>query len=221
MNDDFELNIDLPAQLPMQSDGNFFIQPLPESWREILEEKLPIVVDILDNSQSWLAGGLLRTLISNEPLSPKTTDIDLFFMDETIFEAVKSHLDAMDGMKRVFQCPENKLTTFMDTHTDWKYQCIAMDFYGSTLEVVSSFDFTTCCIGTNGTDFVFHRDAIMDTMNKNLRWNKITHPASSLRRMMKYARKGFTMAESEYQYFVECVENHHPDIQDSKLVYID
>lgn len=214
-------NVDLPAQLPMQSDGNFFIHPLPEVWYEIIQETVPIVMDILEQSPTFLAGGFLRQMLDAAPLSPEITDIDLFFQHSWVFESVKSFLENLDGFEKVFQCPENKLATFVHKPTGWKYQCIAVDFYPTTLDVVESFDFTTTCFGTNGKEFVFHKDAVSDTLNKNLRWNKITHPASSLRRMMKYARKGFAMSESEYQYFVDCVANHSSDIVDFKMVYVD
>ena len=60
MYDDFEYNVDLPAQLPMESDGKFFILPLPDAWREILME-IPVLWNLLENSHTYLAGGLLRT----------------------------------------------------------------------------------------------------------------------------------------------------------------
>lgn len=214
-------NVDLPAQLPMESTGEFFIQPLPDVWKEILLERLPLVMDVLENSNTYLAGGLLRTLISDEPLSSDKTDIDLFFNSDHTYQAVKTHLSLLDGFEKVFQCPEDKLVTFIDTHTGWKYQCIAVSFYPTPLDVVSSFDFTTACLGTDGKVLVFHKYAIIDTMETTLRWNKITHPASSLRRMMKYARKGFAMPGSEYQYFVEQVASHSPDIEDFEMVYVD
>lgn len=216
-----EYNVDLPAQLPMKSTGDFFIQPMPEAWKEILVEKFPTVMNILENSRTYLAGGLLRTLISAESLSSEKTDIDLFFSDDFTYQAVKSLLSSIEGFERIFECPEDKLVTFRDQATGWKYQCIAVGFYQSLLDLVSSFDFTTTCFGTDGNILVFHKNAIIDTMEAVLRWNKITFPASSLRRMMKYARKGFVMPESEYQYFVECVALHHADIADFEIVYVD
>ena len=215
-----EYNVDLPAQLPMQSDGNFLIQPLPESWKESLLEKIPVVADLLESSNTYLAGGFLRQLVSEEPLDPEITDVDLFFNSDYTYQAVKTHFEQLDGMTKIFQCPEDKLATFQDS-AGWKYQCIAVAFYPSLYSVVDSFDFTTTCFGTNGYEFICHKSAPYDTLYKNLRWNKITHPASSLRRMMKYARKGFTMSETELRYFVECVSNHSPDIVDWEMVYVD
>lgn len=216
-------NFDLPAMQPFDvGDGGFYALALPESWKEILEEKVPFVMEILENSKTYLAGGLLRTMVSsNEPLSPNSTDVDLFFQDSVAFEAVKLYFQDVPEFEVIFQCPENKLTTFIDHSTGWKYQCITMAFYPTLQNVVESFDFTCTCFGTDGENFIFHQAAIEDTLSKSLRWNKITHPVSSMRRMMKYARKGYTMPESECQYFVECVSNHSPDIIDEILVYVD
>jgi len=216
-------NIDLPAMNPfaVSEDGNFYAQSLPDAWKDALQSTFPLVWELLEKSNTYLAGGLLRSMVAEEPLSPEATDIDLFFNSDYTYQAVKKYLAKIDGMNKIFQCPEDKLVTFKDDVTGWKYQCIAVDFYPSLFSVVNSFDFTCTCFGAHPDYFIFHKDAISDALSKNLRWNKITYPSSSMRRMMKYARKGYTMAQSEYQYFVDCVSSHHPDIADYQLVYVD
>lgn len=213
-------NVDLPAQLPMESDGEFFIQPLPDAWKDILWD-IPYVGDILENSRTHLAGGLLRDLVSSEPPDSKKTDVDFFFRSDREYQIIKEYFTGMDGIDKIFQCPEDKLTTFFHKETQWKFQCIAIDFYPTLFDTVSSFDFTACCFGTDGDNFIFHKNAIKATLDRILTWNKITYPAASLRRMMKYALKGYRMPESELQYFCECLAEHHPDIIDKYLVYID
>lgn len=215
------MNVDLPPIPTVQIGEDFWSMELPSVWKEILQERFPILMDLLENSPTYLAGGLLRTLVSQESLDPEKTDIDLFFRDGQTYLNVKSWFDSSPLFEKIFQCPEDKLTTYKDVETGWKYQCIAVDFYQTLYDVVSSFDFTTICFGTNGEHLVMHKSAIDDTLEKNLRWNKITYPASSLRRLMKYARKGFTMSESEYQFFVTSVWNRSSDITDVVLVYVD
>ena len=209
--------------------SQFYTQPLPEVWREILSEKVPYIIDLLDYpkyllpiSHTYLAGGLLRAFVEDAQLASSNTDIDLFFSDSYTYNAVKDYLVNIDSdIEKIFQCPEDKLATFLDKSTGWQYQCIAVDFYESLEEVVSSFDFTCICIGTDGQNLIFREDTMSDILEKNLRWNKITYPASSLRRMMKYSRKGYKMSESEYQFFVEQVYNHSDTIVDGTLVYVD
>lgn len=200
----------------------FYSQPLPEVWKEILEENIPFLPFLLQFEGVYLAGGLLRTLASNtETLSPHTTDIDLFFSSPQVFSIVKSLFENHTEFEKVFQCPEDTLCTFVERNTGWKFQCIALRFYSSLLEVVESFDFSCICIAVDGNTLIFHKDAVDDTLDKSLRWNKITHPASSIRRMMKYSRKGYSMAETEYRHLVEQIASHSPDIVDMDLVYID
>lgn len=206
---------------PKPDVGNFFIQPIPDAWKEILTENFPVLMGVLQYAPAYLGGGLLRTIISSEPLDPQKTDIDLFFRDGGTYIVVKGWFEVSPNFDKVFQCPEDRLSTFVEKETGWKYQLIAVDFYANLLDVVSSFDFTTICIGTDGNTLIYHKDTFSDTMDKVLRWNKITYPAASMRRMMKYARKGFTMSESEYQYFVQVLWNNSPDVVDAKLVYVD
>lgn len=217
-------NIDLSAMPHIKADGDFFIQPLPAAWREILEERFPIVAELLDCSSTYLAGGLLRTmLMQTEMLSPNLTDIDLFFGSPDTYQSIKLFFENHKNgeFEKVFQCPQDLLASYVHTPTGWKYQAVANEFHESVVDVVQDFDFTTICIGTDGENIVFHQYAIEDTLNKNLRWNKITYPAASLRRLMKYARKGYTMSEAEYQYFVSMVASHSLDIRDEQLVYLD
>lgn len=214
-------NVVLPSSLPDKVVGDFYIQPLPEAWKECIQEIVPTVSSILWGWEAYLAGGFLRSLVSEDSVGPATTDIDLFFRDGGEYYSVKNHLLAHDDFEMTFQCPTDKLATFRHRPTAWKYQCIAFDFYPSLYHVVESFDFTATCFGTDGESLIFHKSAVSDTVEKILRWNKITYPASSMRRMMKYARKGFTMSEKEYQHFLHCVATNHSDIRDMSLVYID
>jgi hypothetical protein len=136
--------------------SDFISEPIPEAWSEIIDERFPVVSTMLSHGGIYLAGGLLRTLISDEPLSPEKTDIDLFFQSPYLYNKVKTWMEKRDDVfVKVFQCPEDKLATFVEKETGWKYQCIAVDFYPTIRDVVASFDFTTTCFGTDGKSLVY------------------------------------------------------------------
>ena len=199
---------------------NIISTPLDESFREIFSD-IPYLNVLIGNGVT-LAGGLLRTLISQtEVLSPEKTDIDLFFEFPKMVALVKEFIEKTEEFEKIFECPEEKLTTYKHTKTGWKLQLITVNYYKSPVEVISSFDFTCTMFATDGNKLYMGETSIEDTMEKRLRWNVITYPASSLRRMMKYARKGYWMMESDYQEFVHEVWTHSPDISDSQLVYVD
>lgn len=213
--------INLSTQLPTEAIGDFFILPLPSSWKEAINGATEFLMPILETSYAYLGGGFLRSMIGNGLPSANETDIDLFFSSYIDYQTIKSYYSGQVEFEQIFQCPNDKLSTFREKSTKWNYQCIAVDFYPSLYNLVASFDFTTICLATDGHSLVYHKSASSDTVSRLLRWNKITYPASSMRRMMKYARKGFSMSEHEYQYFVDCVATHHSDIVDAQLVYVD
>jgi hypothetical protein len=206
------------------SDSVFEKIGLPTEYEDSIDD-IPYLLEILGFDGVYLAGGLLRTITSStEELSPEKTDIDLFFKDEGSLNRVKSWLEITE-YKKVYQCPEGKLATYVFLDDEdcekWKIQLISVDFYPDTESLIDSFDFTCTMFGTDGKEFVFHKDAIRDTEEKHLVFHKITYPSSTLRRMMKYSRKGYWMMEEDYQTFVEAVYTHSPDIKDEKLVYVD
>jgi len=208
--------------LDIENNSDFIIQPLPRVWADIIREKSPPEVSqiiLMHDNGVMLAGGFLRWMVSVDgTLSPESTDIDLFFTSSEIYQETKRYFD--DRTEKIFQCPEDLLATYRHS-SGWNIQCIAIKFYPDAYHVIRDFDFTMCCFSTDGKDLAYHRLAIEDALNKALRWNKITYPASSLRRLMKFARRGFFMPEQEYQYFVDMIANHSPDIINSQIVYVD
>lgn len=197
---------------------------LPNEIRNKLAT-VPHLLDILNFDGVYLAGGLLRVLYSkNEEFSPKNTDVDIFFRSELQLHLVQSYLENETNYKKVFQCPEGKLASLVyknGSDPEWKLQLITVSFYEDIDAVLNSFDFTVTMFGTDGIDTVSGELSIQDVEDKKLRWNKVTYPASSLRRMMKYARKGYAMGEEDYQLFVDRVWSHDVHIIDEKLVYVD
>lgn len=187
--------------------------------------QVPYLLDLLNFNGVYLAGGLLRTLYSKtEEFSPEKTDVDLFFQSELQLQVVQSYLENETAYKKVFQCPEGKLASFVYKNSEepaWKLQLITVSFYPDIDAVLNSFDFTVTMFGTDGVDTVSNEFASQDVEDMRLRWNKVTYPASSLRRMMKYAKKGYSMREEDYQTFVARVWEHDVNIIDGTLVYVD
>lgn len=174
----------------------------------------------------WLAGGALRSLFDSDTVSnysPEVTDIDLFFGSQgfksQVEEYFKEHFET--AWKKVFECPEGKLTTYKNTKTGWKVQLITVNYYPNAEALLESFDFTVTQFATDGEYFWMGESSYDDVTNKRLRWNVITYPSSSLHRMTKYVKKGYHMREEDYQEFVETLWSRSPSVTDQKLVYVD
>jgi hypothetical protein len=197
---------------------------LPDEFKEIFED-IPYLPELLEIPGVYLAGGLLRTLMSTtEELSPEKTDIDIFFQTPQARVDAQMFLEKQTPYYKIYQCPEDKLATYvyLDGEAEkWKLQLITITYYNKIEDVIDSFDFTCTMFGTDGLNFVHGDTSISDTIDKHLVWHKITYPSSSMRRMMKYARKGYWMNEKDYQWFVQMVWEHNWEISDEKLVYVD
>jgi hypothetical protein len=199
-------------------------EPLSDWVMERLST-IPHLIDILNWGGVYLAGGLLRTILNaTEHFDYNHTDVDLFFSDPEALRNVKQWLEGNALFKKVYQCPEGKLASYVymwGEEETWKYQLISVDFYPDMETLLDSFDFTCIMVGTDGETFWCDEAFPNDSAKKVLVWNKITYPAASLRRLMKYARKGYTMQEEQYQKFIEALWLHDYNIKDEKLVYVD
>lgn len=162
------------------------------------------------NKDVWLAGGALRTIIDqNETI----VDYDLFFKtqyglvdnwlyrENFILEETKAHLTGL-GFKCTFECPEGKLYTYekvvkevwKKNHLEYnklKVQLICENFYNSPKELLDTFDLTPCLFTTNGEYLWATKQAILDTKYKKVRLHKLTYPVSTMKRIIKYAKKGY------------------------------
>lgn len=195
--------------------------------KEILTERVPELANIMRKvpSKVFLAGGAIRTLIStDEEFDAEKTDIDLFFFSPDELNIVKEFLENKTNYHKVFQCPEGKLASYVFLNGEepkWKIQCISVSYYDDLKEVIDSFDFTCTQFGTDWEVGLMGETSEKDVMNKHLVFHKVTYPSSTLRRMMKYSRKGYHMEENDFQHFVSILWNRDPQITDEKLVYVD
>lgn len=192
----------------------------PELLNRLYKE-IPELEVILNISGVWLAGGALRTLLDTTPFSSEVTDIDLFFKTTEIKKTLDGFLTGSMYWKKVFDCPLGTLTTFKNEYNRWKIQLISIAYYETVEKLLESFDFTVTQFVTDGKYFWMGESSYTDLLEKRLRWNVITYPASSLHRLTKYIKKGFTMREADYQEFVNTLWGHDSGIINEKLVYVD
>lgn len=172
---------------------DFFPRAVGKDWSEtplfkILENLPPVSTE-----GPWLGGGAIRRTIMGA--SPDS-DFDFFFTGEDQFSLFTVAL-AGKGYK---------LKRETEHHQQWEgycevaervieVQCIRFQYYGSKAQVLDSFDFTICQFVYDGTEIAASDYALWDLGRKRLAINKITYPLSSMRRLLKYARQGFTACD--------------------------
>lgn len=177
----------------------------------------------------WLAGGSIRRLISRQP---QDSDFDFFFRDQEQFDAFCASIKAAGGksvsdsdFNVTFRIPaaepkpigENE---FEPGGPELKVQAIRIAFHENIDTVLDSFDFSICQTGFDGTDFVFGSWTLFDIASKRLIPGKLRYGTSSLRRVIKYTRQGFTICGGGLANILEQVVDD-PSIIQSNVEYVD
>lgn len=137
----------------------------------------------------WIAGGALRRTLIGMPLD---SDVDYFFRDAAQKEAFQEAILA-SGARIVGQ--REHATTYEFPREDAGpliVQAITMAYYPTLEDVLDSFDFTITQFGYDGLALVCGEFSLWDLSRKRLALHKLTFGVSTVRRLIKYAKQGFT-----------------------------
>jgi hypothetical protein len=169
----------------------------------------------LINDGVWLAGGAIRSAIMDEPIA----DYDLFFNSNIYSFNTIIRLEEL-GAELIFKCPEGKLTSFK-LH-GMKIQCITEDYYPSMESLVDTFDITACRYATDGKVIYTRYSSVRDTLSKKINLHRVTYPVATMKRVAKYAFKGYKLTDKASKLFVEDIyEKGEKKIPLNTRVYID
>lgn len=167
------------------------------------------------NDKTWLAGGALRSALTSALIS----DYDVFFSNTYESARVEVELEHL-GAETVFKCPEGKLTTM--TFDGMKIQLITEFFYENMEHLIDTFDITACRFATDGKVMVTKYSSIRDTYKKRINLHRVDFPVATMKRIAKYANKGYTITSKCAKLFVDIVYNRGvADIELDTRVYID
>jgi len=141
------------------------------------------------NEREDAIAGQLISLLGGDNNAP--TDIDVFFLSEegekTYIQFLTEQLNAsvIRGNHRVTDFLVNGLVV----------QTIKSLYYQSSAHLISTFDFTDCqfCVAReNGRDFFYVGETSLEDLKKRrIIINQINYPMSTMRRLLKYAKKGY------------------------------
>lgn len=164
----------------------------------------------------WLAGGSLRRLFDG---SDKESDFDLFFSSELQLQDYKAELLNRGGLVQY----ENDLNVTMMVAPmeckPFKVQLIKI-YFESPEKVLEWFDFTLCQFLTDRETLMVGDYTLYDTGSKRVRLNTLHHAVSSVRRMLKYGRQGYTVCDGTIQELLERVSKN-PELIQAPVRYID
>lgn len=140
------------------------------------------------NENIYLAGGSLRTLLkcSGEQVS----DFDFFFKKFEEVLPLRTRLE-VDGWENTYECPQGFLYTYKKGNH--KLQLICETEYSSANLLVGSFDLSPCLFVYHDGVLTFVREAIRSVFRKRLRVNNVTFPVATMKRIIKYEKKGYSI----------------------------
>lgn len=138
----------------------------------------------------WIAGGALRRMLSGKP---QESDFDFFFRDADQLAAFADRLEKL-GLSKVRETPHHVQYRghLKAAKRDVDIQCIRFRYYATAAEVIDSFDYTICQFAYDGRQITSGEFSLWDLGRKRLAIHKITYPVSTMRRLLKYTRQGFT-----------------------------
>jgi hypothetical protein len=167
----------------------------------------------LCNENVWLAGGSIRSVVNGEI----PNDYDFFFRNMEAAEELKETLLIL-GYNVVFVCPVGSLITLMKDKV--KVQLILSRFYLSCEDCIDTFDFTVTCAGFDGEFIYLHDKYLIDLKKSYLRIHKLSFPSSTVNRMIKYKKYGYSTADCIID-IMTLTYNQDPNIQDISFLYMD
>ncbi len=189
-----------------------------------------------------LAGGFFeRMLLGQEP-----KDLDLFFRNSSdlisalriIHEGQTQDLDDLDEDEEpsIFQDYElvTDLSTINKEHVRFiefkdkknlkpKIQLMRTMWYKSPEHVIDTFDFTAAQFAVFEGKLYMNPLSSIDVARKRLVLHRMTFPSSTLRRMVKYAQKGYYICPGSFQNIAQEVATANQTLPSgmSEMVYVD
>lgn len=151
------------------------------------------------DSGPWLCGGaILRWFNSEGP-----GDYDIFCKSRT------QEVSALKAMDAEFEV--TKVSNYAYTYNVYgnKIQIIKHAFHNqNSLEgVLDKIDFTVCHFGMSSEAIMFNTTTLQDAANKQLKIHSINNANDTLRRIIKYTKRGYTLDYKERLSFLQEIRN--------------
>jgi hypothetical protein len=187
----------------------------------------------------FIAGGFMTAIMQGRK---DAHDIDLFFTGDAAFEATLDLLlnaqkedDDLWAWKGYTLSSQTQPAVLKSNLKDLRFvqfvhpkrppiQLIKLVWYEDPEHVIDSFDLTVAQFATDGRDLIFNPMAPTDLANKRIVLHRMQFPASTLRRLIKYSKKGFFACPGALERIASEIYTtmiSHPELNSREFVYID
>ena len=101
-----------------------------------------------------------------------------------------------------------------------KLDLIHFRYYETAEDLINSFDFTICQLVTDGDDLITDEFSLWDIGRNKLAIHNVTYGVSTIRRLIKYTKQGFTACSGTFADILErCIKD--PSVVNKETEYID
>lgn len=146
------------------------------------------VLDAVRNG-AWCAGGAVRRTLIKHALD---SDFDFFFRSADDLAEWEKKLPGTLHLVRETEHHKHWKGTVEGSALPVEIQAIRFRYYATAEAVIDSFDYTITQFALDGDTLVTTPEALWDLGRKRLAIHKVTYPVATMRRMLKYARQGYT-----------------------------
>lgn len=140
----------------------------------------------IETTDCWIAGGAVRDWFS---IGYCSSDIDIFFPDERNMLLASKNLTDRLSLKPTFE--NDKIVNFI--FKKHKIQLIKAHYFKTPADTIRAFDFTVCAASVNRVTVNFHETFFIDLAKKRLVIIGLPYPLSTLQRLQKYIKRGYTI----------------------------
>lgn len=151
----------------------------------------------------WIAGGALRDYFAGVKIQ---SDYDLFFFNQYELGLAEQYFKLNGG--EVLWESENGIKIRYNKRT---YDLVKK-YFESPQDTINQFDFTISMFAVD-RDRIYHGEtSFIDLAKRQLMINKITYPASTMSRVIRYCHKGYRICNGELKKIIEAIQDMPKDI---------
>jgi hypothetical protein len=192
------------------TEENYVTLPIRRGLPEV-----KVLRQLLTAHNGYIAGGYARYCLSESSAPPKTKDVDVWFKDQADIQPFREEL-ARRGATLIRKIPTS--VTY-EPPKDW-VGCpeinVITAFTGSVYEILKSFDFTVTMafLGDHNEYGGAHKLFTEHDNAMSLVVNNITCPIGNLKRLLRYANKGYRISAKEMLKYFEAWDNTAPGLKE-------
>ena len=145
----------------------------------------------------WLAGGAIRDYFMGVPVK---TDYDMFFPDADNYQKAYNYFKSKDCKIKWESDNGCKIVYSGNTYD------LVKKYFADPQTTIEAFDFTVSMFAVD-LERIYHGETtFIDLAKRQLMFNKITYPASTMSRAFRYYKKGFVMCIGEMRKLFEAIK---------------